>query len=1142
MELILEKSLEHQQNAVDAVADVFAGVRIDPPAEYYENPVLDVSDGRLFANIADVQARLGVPAEMRGATRVPHDYLPLDVKMETGTGKTYVYTKTIFELHRRYGFNKFVVAVPSLAIKAGAEQFMTDGAARKHFADVCGYDTTLDVQVLEAAKAAKKSRRESFPAAVWEFVKATKEAKQRISVLLVNMQLLSNAKMLSKEYDSMFEMMRRPFDAIRATRPVVIIDEPHRFERTQEAYKKIENELRPQCVIRYGATFPEVRLGGKRNLPKPKDYRNLLYDLNACKAFNDGLVKGIAKEHLESPEGGDEIIKLISTETHQSARFQRIAKGKATKTVEVWQGDSLGIVHEAFEGIEVAEIGARDVTLSNGLVRKMNDPIAAGPHLRSYQDGMIQLALDRHFETELENFRRGTKIKTLALFFISDIRSYRDVDGYLRERFEFHLKARIEKALAELTPDEGEYRSFLEASAANLALCHGGYFAEDKTAADEATAKEVEEILFGKKQLLSFRDDAGNWNVRRFLFSKWTLREGWDNPNVFTIVKLRSCGSETSLLQEVGRGLRLPVDENGNRVSGEDFRLNYIVDFTEADFAERLVNQINAEVATFTVITEEKLAEVAKKRRTAPEALFAELLTKGLVDVGRRVVDGKMGALMSDYPEFGAGVRREAVRDRNKKKDVRVKVRKEQFAALKKLWGMLNQRYMLFFEGETEKMLEKALPSIWEKDVFAESTLTSKSQTVKTCAEGLSVVEGTSAQYRTERRLAYGEFLKRLFAATRVPVRVLHSSLCRYAAAHGAPKAEHFTETTIVNFKNALDDWKVEKLQGFIHYERAGVPVVKTELTNADGSVVAEVSQGRIGRHLAEGVPSAKYLYDAKAYDSDLELEDIGCDEIVSPEVDTVTVYGKIPTKSVAIPTIMGGTYSPDFMYVVKRRGGKSELNIVIEVKDVEKDSDLHKSESMKIKCAEVFYEMLRKDGIDVRYQKQLKNQKLADIIAQVMEKTDAGVEIKVDVPEKERFKTYLPYYSAVGKCGPFAVGQEVAQDGWVKVEGMGRLDDTQFVVKTEGVSMEGLIEEGSYAIFRKLGGGGLEGKVLLVQRLDAGDSETGGAYTIKMFTRKGAKVVLKARNPGFPDIELDNDAEYSTRYRAIAEFKGVIP
>ena len=118
MELVLEKSLEHQQRAVDAVADVFTGVRIDAPKQYYANPVLDLADAKLLENVADVQTARQVPDEMRGATKYPHAYLPLDVKMETGTGKTYVYTKTIFELHRRYGFNKFIVAVPSLAIKA----------------------------------------------------------------------------------------------------------------------------------------------------------------------------------------------------------------------------------------------------------------------------------------------------------------------------------------------------------------------------------------------------------------------------------------------------------------------------------------------------------------------------------------------------------------------------------------------------------------------------------------------------------------------------------------------------------------------------------------------------------------------------------------------------------------------------------------------------------------------------------------------------------------------------------------------------------------------------------------------------------------------------------------------------------------
>ncbi len=1142
MELVLEKSLEHQLNAVEAVADVFDGVRIDAPACYYANPALDLGDARIAANVAEVQDRRGVPAEMRGATGHPQGYLPLDVKMETGTGKTYVYTRTIFELHRRYGFSKFVVVVPSLAIKAGTSLFMTDGAARKHFSDVCGYDAMLDVQVLEAAKAAKKTKREAFPAAVWEFVKATKEARRRISVLVVNMQLLSNAKMLEKDYDSMFENMRRPFDALGATRPVVILDEPHRFDRGQKAYQAIERELRPQVVVRYGATFPEVRLGAKKGQARPKDYRNLLYDLNACKAFNDGLVKGISKEHLESPGGADEMVRLVSAETRGVARFRLDRRGEAPKTFDLKEGDSLALVHAAFEGIDVLHVGPREVELSNGVVRKVNDPIAPGPHLRSYQDGMLQLALARHFETERENFRRAVKIKTLALFFISDIRSYRDRDGYLRERFEHHLRERVEKTLGELGPDEGEYRAFLEASLADLAQCHGGYFAEDKTAADEATAQEVEDILYGKKKLLSFKDEAGRWNVRRFLFSKWTLREGWDNPNVFTIAKLRSCGSETSLLQEVGRGLRLPVDENGNRVSGEDFRLNYVVDFTEADFAERLVRQINAEVATVARIGRDELARVAKLRGVTVDKLFAELLSAELVDIDLNVRDGRREALVERYPEFGAGggVRRGAVRDRNKARDVRVHVRPEQFAALKGLWERLNQRYMLFFESEATDALEKALPSIWERDVFAASVLTSRSQKTCKAADGIALVEGTSLQFQTDRKLPYGEFLKRLFAVTHIPVRRLHASLCRYAAAHGAPKVEWFTEASVAGFKSALDSWKVENLQGRIHYERAEVAVRRTELTRDDGSVVGEVAQGRIGRHLAEGEPSPKYLYDAKAYDSDLELEDIGCDAIDVPEVENVTVYGKIPTKSVAIPTVMGGTYSPDFMYVVRRKGGRQELNVVIEVKDVEKDADLHKTEEMKLKCAEVFYEMLRRDGIDVRYQRQLKNQTLAEIIRRVLEEEKNPLDIRIEVAAKEKFKTRLPVYSLTAACGPLAEGREVEPVGWAKVAGHGRLDETQFVVKTEGVSMEGLIPDGAFVVLRKLGGGGLEGKTVLVQRNEASDPEGGGAYTIKTFTRKGGKVVLKARDPRY-DIELGDEAECEKKYRVIAEFKCVL-
>lgn len=175
------------------------------------------------------------------------------------------------------------------------------------------------------------------------------------------------------------------------------------------------------------------------------------------------------------------------------------------------------------------------------------------------------------------------------------------------------LKEKLVATIKVLDESESEYREYLEASLNHIDECHGGYFAQDNSSSDEDIANEVNDILNGKKHLLAFRDKDGKYILRRFLFSKWTLKEGWDNPNVFTIVKLRSSGSETSKLQEVGRGLRLPVDECGNRISNQEFMLNYIVDFTEADFANKLVEQINSEVPGTASVSLEQIKLVAGK-------------------------------------------------------------------------------------------------------------------------------------------------------------------------------------------------------------------------------------------------------------------------------------------------------------------------------------------------------------------------------------------------------------------------------------------------------------------------------------------------------------------------------------------------
>lgn len=987
MEIILQKELPHQQKAIDAVCSVFEGAEITPAAQFYENPKINISDPHIAANIRDLQA--DIPAEYRTSTPIT-DYLNLDIKMETGTGKTYVYTKTIFELHKRYGINKFVIAVPSLAIKAGTAQFLLDDYARRHFEDGCGYGTEIEVGVLEAPKKQKKGR-SFFPSVVADFVRGSCQNTKKIYVLLLNMQLLTNAKVLSRDdYDFGVEGFYRPFDALRATKPVVMIDEPHRFSRDQSAFKAIVKELKPQCIIRYGATFPETSSGRGRNRVTIKDYQNLLYDLNACASFNNGLIKGVAKEHFEPVSRKDEKVKITSIDSRDAVHFQHKKRDEAQRSYTLRTGDSLSMISDAFEGITVSAIGTSTVEFSNGIVKNAGEELDVDIYMTSYQEQMLKLALQRHFETERENFcNRVFKIKTLALFFIDDITSYRaGEDGkepYLRAAFERLLRETMENLIAGLDEHDAEYRAYLEASLADIPACHAGYFAQDNSDSDEDIAKEVDDILHGKKQLLSFKNEDGSYNTRRFLFSKWTLKEGWDNPNVFTIAKLRSSGSENSKLQEVGRGLRLPVDENGNRISNESFELNYIVDFTEADFATRLVDQINGEMPQAVIITEEKLQAVAKKLGMSSDDLFDVLYAeKHYIDRHYNIKPETRDAFFAEYPDFAAGLSSGKVKDRNKDKPKQVKIRKAVYKEIKELWETINRRYLLFYDNDINPDMESVALSLFEKPgVFTDLVMRSSRDIVESDGQQMSTVQGTGVQYTINRPVAYNVFLKRIMAATSIPITVLHSALCKYAEEHGTLEDRYINENTVAAFCSEYQTWKNENLQGRFHYERSNTPLGATALTYADGTVRKDIAQGRIGTKIVEGTPSKKYLYSAYAYDSPLEKDNITAD------VNEVVVYGKIPRSSIAIPTITGGMYSPDFMYVVKRADGTKELNIVVETKDVEGKTDLRGTERAKIDCAKIFFETLSKDGYTVHFRDQLGNRQMKQIIEEVLGSND---------------------------------------------------------------------------------------------------------------------------------------------------------
>lgn len=981
MELILQQELPHQQKAIDAICKVFDGVRIKPITQFYENPTIDLSDSTIAGNIKELQR--DIYPEYRSSAPIGK-YLNLDIKMETGTGKTYVYTKTIFELNKRYGINKFIIAVPSLAIKAGTGQFLLDNYARRHFKDGCGYGTEIEVGILESPKNTKKGR-SYFPSVVSDFVKGSCRNTKKIYALLLNMQLLTNAKVLSKDnYDYGPEGFYRPFDAIKATHPFVIIDEPHRFSRDQKAYTVIEDEIGPQCVIRFGATFPEITIGKGKNKITQKDYQNLLYDLDACKSFNQGLIKGVAKEHFEPISKREEKVKITSIDSKEAVHFQYKKKDEQSKSYTLKVGDSLAVISDAFEGITISLIDKTSVQFSNGLVKSSGEELDVDIYMTSYQEQILKLALQRHFETEKENFcNRTFKIKTLALFFIDDITSYREVEGkkpYLLETFERLLKEALEKQISLLNEYETEYKAYLEASLANIQDCHGGYFAQDNSDSDDKIAKEVNEILNGKKELLSFRKADGSYNVRRFLFSKWTLKEGWDNPNVFTIAKLRSSGGENSKLQEVGRGLRLPVDENGNRISNEEFTLNYIVDFTEADFAQKLVDQINSEIPQSTTISEEKLNEVAKKLGISSDDLFDELYGKHYIDRHYNIKPENRDAFFAEYPDFTIGLESGKVKDRNKQKPKQIKIRKAVYDEIKKLWEALNKRYLLFYDSDVNSSIENAVLSLFENEgIFSSLTMSSERVVVHSTGTNMELEADTGVQYTINHPVSYGVFLKRISSATNLPIRLLHKALCEYVKKHGEIDKTLINESSIVSFCRAFSDWKNANLQSRFNYKASNMPAGATALTYADGKPRNEITQGRIGTKLIEGTPCAKYLYDTFAYDSPLEKANITTD------IEDVIVYGKIPRSSIAIPTITGGMYSPDFMYVVKKANGQKELNVVIETKDVEGKTDLRGTEAVKIKCAEIFFDTLKSEGYDVKFRTQLGNRQMKQIIQDVL-------------------------------------------------------------------------------------------------------------------------------------------------------------
>lgn len=921
MKIHLEE-LQHQRDALDAILAAFP--RLDQTTQ---------TDSIGLARTSEYANPL-----LAGAYQENHF---IDVKMETGTGKTYTYTRMMYELHERLGLFKFIIVVPSVAIKEGAKAFLTADYARQHFKKFFPQADLVFNTISSGGFSTKRGRKE-IPNAIREFVEADTNNKNQIHVLLLSDKGYLDRKdssLFKSDYDSnLFGDSSSPIEMLAKTRSVVIIDEPHRMARGNNTYANITNKLKPEMIVRFGATFPTVTTGRGRNKITTTDFfqgDKPQFNLTAIDAFNQDLVKGVA---IYIPEN----VSRSDSYKVKAANTKKLVLERDGHEFELKVGDNLADIDNRFENNLTFEGGK----LSNDLEISTGMNLVADIFTNSYQEILLQQAINAHFEVERENFLRdGYKLKTNALFFIDNIVSYREENGWLKKTFEKLLKQMLESLIEKET--DADYKDYLQATLADIPAAHGGYFAEDSKAksADDKISEEIDVILRNKNKSLAFKDEAGNWNTLRFFFSKWTLREGWDNPNVFTIAKLRSSGSESSKIQEVGRGLRLPVDEAGNRLSDEAWYLNFIIDESERDFATQLQGEINSEALEEIPENVEVPSSVMDRLKASGfGATIREISNKlydlNIIDDDNKVIDA--AKLRSLLPKVKAGKIKKA------KQEVQtVKLKKENWNKIKDFWKEMSARYMIEFERET---VEEQLPELFAEVLTDDSIFDNNRELSVTIlrtqhgTEAITVAENSSTveNYLGLGRLNYNDFIRQISRRTNLPLPLVHKAMVERLK-----DLEQDEIKQLINEKTCskiVATWQEKFREVFAQKYKYNPLAFKAKTSVMKGDeFVDEIAEGMIGTIPVDTTVDTRNLFEKILVDSEIPEAEIAK---IIPDSE-IKVFGKIPRRAIQVPTYTGGTTTPDFVFAAD-----NGLYILVEAKS----NDLRDAEVVAVNAQGDFF------------------------------------------------------------------------------------------------------------------------------------------------------------------------------------------
>lgn len=592
MKIRFDGNQQYQLDAIDAVLDIFEGqplasgafeIRIDSTSdpgglftELGSGNLRTLPDEAVLANVHKVQQRNGVPAIQALAG------MNFSVEMETGTGKTYVYLRTIHELHRRHGFTKFIIVVPSVAIREGIMTSLR--MTQEHFNATFG-NAPVDSWIYDARQVSR----------LRQFAGAT-----TLQILVINIDAFNKQanNVIHRENDRLAG--RKPIDFIQAARPIVVMDEPQNME-SEQAQAAIAS-LNPLCTLRYSATH--------------RNPYNLLYRLDPVRAYDLKLVKRIEVDSvLDEADFNQPFIHVRSIKATARKITAKLdidvnAANVPRRTTITLSADGTDLFDKSkgrvsYKGYIVDEIdaGKQRISFTNGLV------LSAGQTHGGRTDDVMRVqvreTVREHFEKELRIRRtmpEGQLLKVLSLFFIDRVANYVPADGKIRQWFT--------DAYRELAASP-KYR---ELEPLPVEKVHNGYFAQAKgvpkdTKGDTAADDEAYELIMRDKERLLAPEEP-----LRFIFSHSALREGWDNPNVFQICTLNETRSEIKKRQEIGRGLRLPVIETGERCFDPGInRLTVIANESYEAFASQLQTEIEEE---FGVKFGGRIAN-KKKQRTA---------------------------------------------------------------------------------------------------------------------------------------------------------------------------------------------------------------------------------------------------------------------------------------------------------------------------------------------------------------------------------------------------------------------------------------------------------------------------------------------------------------------------------------------